>query len=67
MTKLIFAQKLLLTIEQVANLRKAFANYLSANIISANIKVSKNQISKTIQSRDFIGIILGPLLIISLP
>ena len=50
MTKLIFAQKLLLTIEQVANLRKAFANYLSANIISANIKVSKNQISKTIQS-----------------
>ena len=41
-----FPHKLLLTNRQVANLRKAFVNYLSTNI-----KLSKTQISKMIQSR----------------
>ena len=48
-----FPHKLLLTNRQVANLRKAFANYLSTDI-----KLSKTQISKMIQSGGF----LGPLL-----
>ena len=48
--------KLLLTNRQVAILRKAFANYLSADI-----KLSKTQISKMIQSGGFLGL-LGPLL-----
>ena len=52
-----FPHKLLLTNRQVANLRKAFANYLSANI-----KLSKTQISKMIKSREFLGRLLGPLL-----
>ena len=38
-----FPHKLLLTNRQVANLRKAFANYLSTDI-----KLSKTQISKMI-------------------
>ena len=38
-----FPHKLLLTNRQVANLRKAFANYLSAYI-----KLSKTQLSKMI-------------------
>ena len=42
--------KLLLTNRQVPNLRKAFANYLSADI-----KLSKSQISKMIQSERFLG------------
>ena len=42
--------KLLLTNRQVPNLRKAFANYLSADI-----KLSKIQISKMIQSERFLG------------
>ena len=41
-----FPHKLLLTNGQVANLSKAFVNYLSTNI-----KLSKTQISKMIQSR----------------
>ena len=41
-----FPHKLLLANIQVANLRKAFASYLSANI-----KLSKTQISRMIQSR----------------
>ena len=49
--------KLLFTNRQVANLRKAFTNYLSANI-----KLSKTQISKMMQSREFLGRLLGPLL-----
>ena len=49
--------KLLLTNRQVPNLRKAFANYLSADI-----KLSKSQISKMIQSERFLGWLLGPLL-----
>ena len=43
-----FPQKLLLTNRQVSNLRKAFANNLSADI-----KLSKTQFSKMIQSGDF--------------
>ena len=52
----------LLTNRQVANLRKAFANYLSTDI-----KLSKTQISKIIQSRGFLRILLGPLLKTGLP
>ena len=52
-----FPHKLLLTNRQVANLRKAFANYLSTDI-----KLSKTQISKMIQSGGFLGTLLGPLL-----
>ena len=49
--------ELLLTNRQVANLRKAFANYLSTNI-----KLSKTQISTIIQSERFLGRLLRPLL-----
>ena len=52
-----FPHKLLLTNRKVANLRKAFSNYLSADI-----KLSKSQLSKMIQSRGCLGRILGPLL-----
>ena len=52
-----FPHKLLLTNRQVANLRKAFANYLSTDI-----RLSKTQISKMIQSGFFLGRLLGPLL-----
>ena len=52
-----FSHKLLSTNRQVANLRKAFANYLSADI-----KLSKTQLSKMIQSGGFVGRLLGPLL-----
>ena len=45
-----FPHKLLLTDRQVANLHKAFANYLSTDI-----KLSKTQISKMIQSGWFLG------------
>ena len=48
---------MLLTNRQVANLRKAFANYLSTDI-----KLSKTQISTIIQSGRFLGRLLGPLL-----
>ena len=51
-----FPHKLLLTNRQVANLRKAFANYLSTDI-----KLSKTQLSKMIQSGEFIAILLRPL------
>ena len=57
-----FPHKLLLTNRQVANLRKAFANYLSTDI-----KLSKTQISKMIQSGGFLGRRLGPLLKTGLP
>ena len=57
-----FPHKLLLTNRQVANLRKASANYLSTDI-----KLSKAQISKIIQSRGFFGRLLGPLLKTGLP
>ena len=52
-----FPHKLLLTKRQVSNLRKAFANNLSADI-----KFSKTQLSKIIQSRGFLGRLLGRLL-----
>ena len=60
--KINFPHELLLTNRQVANLRKAFANYLSTDI-----KLSKTQISKMIQSGGFLGRLLGPLLKTGLP
>ena len=57
-----FPHKLLLTNRQVSNLRKAFANHLSADI-----KLSKTQLSKMIQSGGFLGRLLGPLLKTGLP
>ena len=53
---------MLLTDRQVANLRKAFANNSSADI-----KLSKTQLSKTIQSGGFLSRLLGPLLNTGLP
>ena len=47
---------------QVANLRKAFANYLSADI-----KLSKTQLSTMIQWGGFLVRFLGPLLKTGLP
>ena len=46
-----FPHKLLLTNRQVANLRKAFTNHLSTVI-----KLSKTQLSKMIQSGQFLGL-----------
>ena len=57
-----FPRKLLLTNRQVANLHKAFANYLSAKI-----KLSKTELSRMIQSGGFLGRLLGPLLKTGLP
>ena len=57
-----FPHKLLLTIRKVANLCKAFANYLSTNI-----KLSKTQLPMMIQSGGFLGKLLGPLLRTGLP
>ena len=57
-----FPHKLLLTNRQVANLRKAFANYLSTDI-----KLSKTQLSKMTQSGGFFGRLQGPLLKTELP
>ena len=54
--------KLLLTNRQVSNLRKAFANHLSADI-----NLSKTQLSKMIQSGGFLNKLLGPLLKTGLP
>ena len=52
-----FLYKSLLTIRQVSNLQKAFANNLSANI-----KPSKAELFKIIQSGGFLGSFLGLLL-----
>ena len=52
-----FPHKLVLTNRQVANLRKAFANYSSTDM-----KLSKTQLSKLIQSGGFLDRLLGPLL-----
>ena len=52
-----FPNKLLLTNRQVKNLRKAFANKSSTDL-----KLSKTQLSKVVQSRGFLGRLLGPLL-----
>ena len=57
-----FPHKLLLTNRQVANLRKAFANYLSTDI-----KLSKTQLSKMIQSGGFFDRLFCPLLQKGLP
>ena len=57
-----FPHKLLLTNIQISNLRKAFANHLSADII-----LSKTQLSKMIQSGGFLGRLLGPLRKTGLP
>ena len=57
-----FPHKLLLTNRQVANLCKAFVNYLSIDT-----KLSKTQLSKMIQSGGFLGRLLGPLLKTGLP
>ena len=54
--------KLLLTNRQVANLCKAFPNYLSTVI-----KFSKPQLSKMMQLGGFLGRLLGPLLKTRLP
>ena len=57
-----FPHKLLKTNRQVANLRRAFANYFSTDI-----KLSKTQLSKMIQSGVLLGRLLGPLLKAGLP
>ena len=50
-----FPHKLLLTNRQVANLRKAFANYLLTDI-----KLSKTEFSKMMKSGGFLGGLVGP-------
>ena len=57
-----FTHELLLTDRQVSSIRKAFANNSSADI-----KLPKTQLSKMIQSRRFLGKLLGPLLKTGLP
>ena len=57
-----FPHKLLLTNRQISNLRKAFANHLSADI-----NLSKTQFSKMIQSGGFLERLLGFLLKTGLP
>ena len=57
-----FPHELLLTNRQVTNLHNAFANYLSTDI-----KLSKTQLSKMIQSGEFLGRLLGPLLKTGIP
>ena len=57
-----FPHESLLTNRQVVRLRKAFANHSSGDI-----KLSKTQLSKMIQSRGFLGRLLGPLLKGGLP
>ena len=57
-----FPHKLLLANRQVSNLRITFANKSSTDI-----KLSKTQLSKMIQSRGFLGRLLGSLLKTVLP
>ena len=57
-----FPHELLLTNRQVANIRNAFANHLSADT-----KLSKTQLSRMIQSGGFLGRLLVPLLKTGLP
>ena len=57
-----FPYKLLLSNRQVANLCKAFTNYLSSDI-----KLSKTQLFKMIQSGGYLGRFLGPLIKTVLP
>ena len=57
-----FPYKLLLSNRQVANLCKAFTNYLSSDI-----KLSKTQLFKLLQSGGYLGRFLGPLIKTELP
>ena len=57
-----FLHELLLTNRQVTNLRKTLANKSSTDI-----KLSKTQLSKMVQSRGFLGRLLGLLLKTRLP
>ena len=61
-----FPHELLLTNRQVANIRKAFAKNTSTDI-----KLSKTQLSKMIQSGEFLGNLLGklagPLMKVAMP
>ena len=57
-----FPHQLLLTNTQVSNIRKDFAHNSSANI-----KLSKTQLSKMIESGEFLGRLLGSLLKTRLP
>ena len=57
-----FLHELLLTDREISSIRKAFSN----NSL-ANIKFSKTQLSKMIQSGEFLGKLLGPLLKSGLP
>ena len=50
-----FPHKLLLINRQVADLRRAFANYSPTDV-----KLSNTQLSKMIQSGGFLGRLLGP-------
>ena len=52
-----FLHKLLLPNRRVSNIRKAFSNHSSTDI-----KLSKIQLSKTVQLGKFLGRLLGPLL-----
>ena len=57
-----FPHKLLLTDRQVASLHKSFQSHSSADI-----NLSKTQLSKMIQSGEFLSRLLGPLLKTGLP
>ena len=57
-----FPHKLLLTNRQVANLHKAFSNYLSTDI-----EIPKTQLSEMAQPGGFLCRLLGPLLKTRLP
>ena len=52
-----FPHKLFLTNRQIANLRNGFAKHTSTDI-----KLPKTELSKMIQSGEFLGRLLGPLL-----
>ena len=52
-----FPHEFLLTNRQVANLCKAFANYLLPDV-----KLLKIQLSKMVQSGELLGRLLGPVL-----
>ena len=57
-----FPHKILLANRRVANLRKAFANYLSTDI-----KLSKTELFKMVQWGGYFGRLLGSLLKTGLP
>ena len=62
MIKLIFTHELLLTERQFSSICKAFANNSSVDT-----KFSKTQLSKMIESGEFLGKLLGNLLKTGLP